>query len=372
MPMPSLAAIQSRPRRVSAPAPVGGGTPTYISAVGGAGSLIWGSIASTDMLSTMVGYTNPGVALGGKLYITSYSGATVDETNSVLHLLGGGHNDYAGNEELHIDLTQNAPAWVLSRFPTVAAFVTANTDRYADNKPASRHTYWGIKFIASLNKVFIFGGGLWAGGGAGGTNSTVNAWDVAANDYDSATYTSAPSGLGANGGTSIGMDANGDVWNKREDNGAIQRWNRSAQTWTTFSAGQVYDIYADWVLDPVRNRLVQFDTVHPRELNPATGTEAVVSHTGPQASVAGNNASVFYCTKRGSFLLMKWSGTTVYEGIWNGSSYVWNTLSIGGTPPASPVGDGTSNLYGRWANIPALEIAVHIRGADTDIKFFRY
>jgi hypothetical protein len=63
----------------------------------------------------------------------------------------GGHADYAGNELDMLQLMATTPAWTQVKPPTPAAQVIANSRRYADGNPSSRHTYFNTKFIQGRN-----------------------------------------------------------------------------------------------------------------------------------------------------------------------------------------------------------------------------
>ena len=337
------------------------GAPAYMS---GVGQLTWATISGNTPSDVMVGYPSPG---NSKVYICAYSGGAHRASDTRFFLAGGGHSDYAGNEIPYCTLSADAPAWVLSRFPSTSANVGNGIQVNGDGRMASRHTYWNPQFDDTDNRLmFIGGGALW--GDPPPNSPRVWGWDPTTFDYENqATY---PSQNGIDGtGLPCGKDGSGNVWIQNAQ-GDLFRWNRATKTWTSLGTKTVCNIDCALVYDPQRNRMVRFDGSFPRQYDMA-GNETTVSFTGSAASHATNGRSVTWCGDRNSFLICPWGGTAVYEAVWNGSSYVVSALSIGGTPPPSPPGDGTANLYGRFFWSAQLHAVFHLRSYSDNWRYFR-
>lgn len=106
--------------------------------------------------------TNPG---GSQAAITSaFSGACVDTSRKELLVWGGGHGDYTGNEVYAFNVNPASPnylTWRRKTFPSTP--LNNDSEANADGSPASRHTYSGILYSASLDKMVVAPGGFLAG-----------------------------------------------------------------------------------------------------------------------------------------------------------------------------------------------------------------
>ncbi len=95
--------------------------------------------------------------------IEAWGGAAYDRKRDKLRLKGGGHADYAGNEQYDQDLNVEAPQWALVRPPTGAIGNTGvlddgkeATDVCFDGRPRSVHSYNNLTWAG---QHFYLGGG---------------------------------------------------------------------------------------------------------------------------------------------------------------------------------------------------------------------
>ena len=85
----------------------------------------------------------------------------------------GGHNNFAGNQVLMCDLSQDSPVWqqlvASSAAPTMGLESSNDANPFGtDNKPKSQHTYYLSHCIKKANRVFNIGqGAIWNNGGNG-------------------------------------------------------------------------------------------------------------------------------------------------------------------------------------------------------------
>lgn len=147
----------------------------------------WARIPGSDLSSV-----SPAVPVPGNLRnrIDAWNGLAADRRRSRLYSAGnGGHADYAGNEVYEIDLSVDAPRWVMLREPTVPENIVASSaskgihnDYYLDGRPSSTHTYYALNYLASRNAIFKFGSGsIWGSGNE--RNWKTDAFSMAANDW---------------------------------------------------------------------------------------------------------------------------------------------------------------------------------------------
>jgi hypothetical protein len=307
-----------------------------------------------------------------KSFITAWSGACVKDSGSEVFLAGGGHADYAGNEVYTLRLQNDAPKWVRRRNPTSVVYPASNvgTAYYADGRPSARHTGWNIQFINALDRMFFIGGwALWGNGN--GTTHTVDAFNPSTNDYEPAgSHASLPDGAIYGVAQAICKDAQENVWLQNPSTGDLYRWNRANGTTTAIGRRSVYNLDTAMCHDPVRNRLVRFDTTYGArfDLN-NNAAESRVTFSGPQAGKAANRSSVVWCAARGTFLIFRWGENNVYEC--NPETFEVTTLPVAGTKPPVANSDGTGALYGRWFYAPELRLCGYIRSVDDNVWVFR-
>lgn len=328
----------------------------------------WREIAGTRLDLAQSGFTSPG---GLKQYVTAYSGMSVKKSTSELWLLGGGHNDYAGNEPYSLLLSADAPAWVRRRDPSSS--VTATASHNPDGRPASRHTYWHVQFIESRNRLMTIGGAAYYGPTGGDNYPNVDAFNPDTNDWEPAnTYASGPSGF-QSVGQAMCQAGNDDVWVQNPNGtGTMYRWNAATATFTEIGMRSTYDHDTPMAYDSLRNRLVRFgDSGQARrfDLN-NDAAETSITFGGSQAAQAGRGSSVEYVPDLDRFLIMPWQSDTIYQC--HPTTFAVEEYAVAGTkPPGSPA-DGTGNLYGRFAHCPALKLMAYVRSVSDNVWVFQY
>lgn len=109
-----------------------------------------------------------------------WSGAAADDLHHRLIVWGGGHSDYAGNEVSVLNL-DGTPAWERFTPPTMPVPYIWDGKHWeglkpyflrphdggtyvAGSSPSSRHTYNGLQYVPSQNKLYSFGGSVANGG----------------------------------------------------------------------------------------------------------------------------------------------------------------------------------------------------------------
>lgn len=115
--------------------------------------------------------------------ILAYSSMAVNPATGNLYLFGGGHTDYWGNEVWEISVDDPGPKkWTRHYAPTygyvgpsdkvLMATIDGDTDsvnwpgRYiASRKPIGRHTYYNVRWIPGVSKLFCGGGSYYSGSG---------------------------------------------------------------------------------------------------------------------------------------------------------------------------------------------------------------
>lgn len=88
----------------------------------------------------------------------AWNGGVFDTKRNRLIIWGGGHNDYYGNELYALNLdTQTVERLNSPGLPTASSCQEAIAN---GTQPNSRHTYDGIEYIPTLDRMFVFSGSL--------------------------------------------------------------------------------------------------------------------------------------------------------------------------------------------------------------------
>ena len=130
----------------------------------------WVAVPGSHLASVLpsplpdVGFNAPAAIM------SAWGGGTWDEARQQLLVWGGGHADYSGNEVYGFQLSDLK--WVRLTNPSPDLMMTApdpprrsTLEARADGQPGSRHTYGGMLYMPTVDKMFAAGGSLWSGGG---------------------------------------------------------------------------------------------------------------------------------------------------------------------------------------------------------------
>ena len=119
-------------------------------------ALGWHEIPNTQ-LEPNCPEPNPGGNSGCAGVVLAWSGAIADTTANRMIIWGGGHQNYYGNEVYSLNL--NASPIAMTRLTNPSPFNNECTDAQADGNPTSRHTYNGLAFLPTVNKMYAYSGG---------------------------------------------------------------------------------------------------------------------------------------------------------------------------------------------------------------------
>jgi hypothetical protein len=193
----------------------------------------WREIPNTKISSTPTYLYG---ASGGTISkVLAWIGWSLDQRNSRLYSVSnGGHDNYWGNEVDMCDLEQDAPAWSELVTSSLQADVTLNSDRYADGRPASRHSYYTQQFIESLNRAVMVGVG--SKSKSGNPGASFDAFNPSTNLFDAAnTFASLPFGLSGNGWTVAKHPTTEDIYSWAV-NDRVYKWTKGTPgSWAAIS-----------------------------------------------------------------------------------------------------------------------------------------
>lgn len=320
----------------------------------------------------------PNTAGAGGAVIDAYSGFGFNHvTNEIIIAGAGGHTDSADNRVVSLKLMVDNPLWTMRAAPS--SVVKTDVAYYADGKPTSRHGYSTMQYVASTNRLMLFGvrfayGNAYTFASVAGFNLDTNTWDPAG------TWADMPSGhYGA-----VSVRATGDVYSQ-----GLAKWSPSTKTWTQPISSRTNDLIR-WPIahDSSRDQLFSLNWADGEGYGvPGVFATRVALSGNTQVSVtfkpsvaltqftvdmptyggmdydAGTDSFLFYCGQG--------SGAGRIYVIKPNASNVWDMaiLPLAGSvrPPATP-GNGVHN---RFRYVPALKGFVMMPSQGANLFFIR-
>lgn len=349
------------------PPPPPGSLPAWVNALA-AGQ--WFQIPNTAMSSVQPS-PSPSGNTGPQSKVIAWTSFVVDtRTSKVYSLANGGHNDYAGNEVDVLDLETAAPSWSQMLPPTPNGQLTNCQSYYADGRPASRHTYYGVALNAFDDRIMLFGGAHWCING--GFHLAASSYNVGANSWNpSGTHPSVSSALGLGVPAYSANPLTGDVYVLR--NSSVGRWNRSSNTFTSLSpsgggAGGEESMSA---FDTTRGRVLVLGGLNSDRHYYTVSTNAwtQITLSGPNAAnVAGaDKAALVYVEAIDRFLVrLQGSGGAVYQI--HPSTFEVTTFTASGS---ASVPSTTNGPYNKFLYVPRLRGCVYVPSYSGNAWFLR-
>jgi len=337
----------------------------------------------------------------------AWNSAAFDIAKNRLLLFGGGHSDYHGNEVYALNLnslkennTQPAIERLTDPFvPIVQSGCHEGLPNVSTNQPNARHTYDGMVYIPTINKMLINGGALsWIGS----TCSTVRSRGTWLFDLESSSWEKIEDpGLEANivtSGTCVGcgyLGADRDFKNipRRSegkiiaydpvteqvylnDLGSMYAFDPSTRKWTwqADNAGWIsYNMTG--IIDPQRRKFYAFGAGQQWSWDISNGSTAKVpaGTTGGDAIINCGYPGLTYDTN--SNVIAGWcGGNTVWTLdpdtlIWTAHTFPDGPGTVWATHHQRPTWN--TGTYKRFQYSPSLNAYILIQHADENAFLFR-
>lgn len=308
-------------------------------------------------------------ATGPQSKVVAWCGLAIDTRDSSIYsAAGGGHGDYAGNEVNRIRLADASPTWSERRAATAASQVIASASHYADGRPTSRHSYYGVVMNQMRGRVMLMAGSRW---GDGYQINSMDGFNISSNDWDSAgTWPNVPSAVPMYyAATIVENKATGDIY--AFANYRVFKWDNNSNTWITLvNSGSIYGYEAASALDTKRGRVLILGGLGgDRGLYTlgSSSTQAVtLSGSGAGAFGGTGNGMVYEPTLDAYLVRTPGAGGNVYRIDANTFAVSALTTSGGGSVPSSQNG-----VYRRFLYAPGLGGVVYCPTFDSNMWFLR-
>jgi hypothetical protein len=321
--------------------------------------------------------------------VTAWCGGAFNRLTNKLWVHGGGHNAYAGNELLSIDLDAASPAWTLERAPTGAignlgtlGDQLEGTDVYFDGRPRSAHTYNNMVWAG--NELYHLPSAMFMQPSrVGGENYTSHKVFKYTSDWSQVlTFPSGTIGRQYYGGMCHDTTRNKLVYLCAE--------NRFLMSFNLDGSG--YAQSAQWSGSDGQNRLIYIPdldivvilnyfytrkfAIHDFDRTaggvcptpPATGTPPSYSrleHYCAAEWVPSLGAIVLWAGGTGFDLLTPPASGNPATGTWT-----WSRLEASGSNTVTPDAITTNGVYGRFFYSPSLNCLGVVTGTDKQLNVF--
>ncbi|MCB1622954.1 MAG: hypothetical protein KDI32_00105 [Pseudomonadales bacterium] len=331
----------------------------------------WYALPNTKLRSVCAaehGFPQVEGAVGCRGITYAWSGGAFDSRRNRLIIFGGGHNDYYGNEIYAVNIG-NASVQRLTD-PGLPIATSCVESIAGGTQPNSRHTYDGVEYIASVDKLFVFGGSLACAGGYHGGDT----WTF---DFGTMRWQNMqPSGPQPQKEVGIltAYDPNtGLVF--LHDRRFLFSYNPSTNAYTQLTTQNAYlGYHMAATIDPVRKKFVIVGynsgqgrgSVYSYDITPG-GSYAYseVSTSGATGAVGAYYPGLAFDPTTNK--IVAWTENqpnTVYS--LDIGTRQWTSVSFSGGP--APTGNGT---HGRWQYSAASGVFVLANKVDDDVMVFR-
>ena len=315
--------------------------------------------------SAMRGADLPNPPRGAHNKVNAWNSFVADpRTSKVYSVATGGHNDYSGNEVDMLEMEREDPRWteLLARSAT-----TRDAEYYADGRPASRHTYYGVTFDPWNDRVMLFGGARFQ---IGAFSLNIDSYNLITNSY-SPQGTHPKSQPALKGTQAVAFDPNtGDVYLAQDS--VLGRWNRSTNTVETLEprGSGAWGGEAASAFDTARGRIL-FAGGHLKDhhyYTPSRNTWTAITFTGANASTMTNGQmGMFYVPGLDRFVVRTApAGGAVYQI--NPSTFEVTTLPTTG---GAAIPSTLNGPYNKFLYLPRLGGAVYVPTYEGNAWFLR-
>lgn len=367
------------------------GLPSWVSsAVSGR----WGTVPVAAALSTLDPKLNPALnpdypaspewygSTGFGSLVTTWCGACFNAAADELWLpLGGGHNDYGGNEPYKLSLNQETPAWTMVRPPSgaIGNLLTTNDGQeasgvYSDGQPRSIHSYNKPVWVPGVGPYIAAQGNAWYSGQAG-TNKPI-AIDPVTGLGTMKTACPASLAYRLNAGCfDPTRGTQGSIWTRSSGTAKMQRYDVAADTWSvdlgsssspTNYVGMVYMAEHDCILISAGDGWRVFDC--------QTYAYTTPTFSGSSSLDVGSCQPIWIDGK--GYAWNNAANTTQVTRLTPGANprtdtWTVDALTVDGGNAVTPTARVTDGTYGRFWYSPNLGLFCLMNSVSGSIYFFK-
>jgi hypothetical protein len=300
----------------------------------------------------------------------AWNGGAFDSRRNRLIVLGGGHNDYYGNELYAIDLGKVRAERLTDPGLPIAPTGTCVPSIVNDTQPNARHTYGGVAYLENIDALFVSGGSLACAEGAFGDDAWL--YHFGSKSWERR-FPSGPNPLAGPGMMTAYDAASGTVY--VHDREHLYAYDPIANSYDQLTSDRAYMGYhLEATIDPVGKRFIiaGYDgvadggRVYSYSIDPQSDYTISEWNTSGGAGLIGAvYPGLAFHPPSGK--LVAW-GEDTPEKVFSLdlTNRTWSSEQMS-SPPA-PVGNGT---HGRWRYSATSQVFVLANSVDDDVVVYR-
>ena len=292
--------------------------------------------------------TGPGAIVG------AWSGGAFDTKRNRLMVIGGGHQDYCGNEWLAFDL--NESRWILLSGPSDLTDYDDTSGRTPDGNPASRHTYGGLTYIPSTDRLLMHGGAL-----CNHSGTPDNRWWLG--DPADGTWSFGGGNKGWTLGYSSAYDSHSDlVYVFRR--GPLYSYEFESNSWNRLTThGDIGKSNLSSDIDPERRKLLLIGQGKMLVFDLTSKKRTSLKHHNDHPVVAANAPGLAFVRKIDRYVA--WSGgQSIY--LIHPETWAIQSIETSGAAPQMAAKNGT---FGRFRYSPDSNGFILVNSVKDDVFF---
>lgn len=362
----------------------------------------WSTIPLSNTLASLDPNSNPELnpnfplnaewrAQSGHKAIFEGWGGACNSEDTVYVPLGGGHGDYAGNDNYDLMLMSDNPTWRMLQPPSgaIGNLLTTNdgqeaTGEYADGRPRSIHSYDKPCYVPNVGPFITTQGGCSWSAAPANPSRTIFFHPVTGEHTwkDSIASNQNTSGSGSCFDPSRGEQ--GSIWYKSRGTGRFSRYDVAQDTWNddvTDSVAMSGDISLGYIPEHdviigscdffARNFMVldcSDGTIHEPQIS---GSFVGMSLSGTAKPVVVDNYVYFWDNTTNTTIINRMEiPSDPINGTWAISQLTVDPSNTV-TPDTSYKANGTMGTYGRFMYFEQLGGFVLCSRYESDWLFFK-
>lgn len=307
----------------------------------------------------------PGMT-GSTAIMSAWSGGAYDGGRDRLLVQGGGHGDYAGNELYAFGI--GTLTWQRIWGPTPNAQIQPQPasagETYLNGDPRATHTYAGLIYLPTQNRLWRHGGSVWSGSGGFGiatwTFDLVNrVWErkrdlpgayVPIAAYDAKT---------------------GHVFLEKYN--LLWEYDPSADTFTKRSVESAgYSPLGGAAIDQKTRQFVFIGDgkVYSYKLDAYPASLVARTTTGATEVLSNFTRRPTLAWDSGAQTLAAWNGGSAVYTL-DTSTWVWTRHNAASTNTVTPDAPSSAGTYGRWQYMPQHDLFVLVNSINGSVYFYR-
>lgn len=333
----------------------------------------WQELPDTQMAAVFppkVGHPAWGIEGPGAV-VAAWGGAAFDTRRNVLVITGGGHAAYGGNEVYEFSLDTLTWSRVTDPSPYIQDPAHGTDSNYVlttDGSPISSHTYDGLEYLPTVDKIAQFGGSQWRSGN--NVDTTIHLFDPSARTW--AQLAKAPT-------YALEVASAWDSTRNRllvVNRVGLMSYDPTTDKWANLTNGWEYQTDRVASYDPVQDYLLLIGGAKAKKpiayVDLAKGYGLIKAPLTGATDVPLWRPGVAWDSARRQFVV--WGGG---RSVWMIDPETWVAARLdnaAGSAPSNSTPAGAAKnkgIYSKWRYAPAYDVFIGVNSAFDNVWLYK-